>query len=105
VSADIAHTLRSTTHPHEHVVPGALRAARIRARVVLALGPAAVTAGVLWAVIQPWRLTLLHPVGQGFWWLIAEPPLYVVLVGVLFRLLLAPGIVEDLFAAAREADE
>ena len=53
-------------------------------------------AGLAWALWQPWRLTLLHPHGQGFWWLVAEPPLYVVLVGVLFRLLIAPGLVKDL---------
>ena len=52
-------------------------------------------AGVAWAVAQPWRLTLLHPHGQGFWWLLAEPPLYVVLVGVLFRMLIAPGLADD----------
>ena len=52
----------------------------------------------MWALVQPWRLTLLHPHGQGFWWLLGESPLYVVLVGVLFRILLAPGIVEDLQA-------
>ena len=50
------------------------------------------------------RLTLLHPFGQGFWWLFAEPPLYVVLVGILFRLVLAPGIVADLTEAGGEAD-
>ena len=69
---------------------------------MLALGPLTAAAGVAWALAQPWRLTLLHPVGQGFWWLVAEPPLYVVLVGVLFRLLLAPGIVADLVEAERE---
>jgi hypothetical protein len=67
-----------------------------RARVVLALGPTVAVAGVAWAVVQPWRITLLDPSGQGFWWLVAQPPLYVVLVGVLFRLLVAPGLVEDL---------
>ncbi len=77
------------------------RATAARARIVLALGPLTAAAGLLWAVAQPWRLTLLHPHGQGFWWLLAEPPLYVVLVGVLFRLLLAPGIVADL----REIEE
>lgn len=102
MSADIAHTLRSTTHPHE---ARARSAVRTRARIVLALGPLTVTAGVLWALFQPWRLTLLHPFGQGFWWLVAEPPLYVVLVGVLFRGLLAPGIVADLYGAAEEAEE
>ena len=51
-----------------------------------------------WALLQPWRLTLVHPHGQGFWWLLAEPPLYVVLVGVLFRWVIAPGLVADLEA-------
>jgi hypothetical protein len=87
MSADIAHDLQSTIEE--------TAARTLRARVVLALGPLASLAGVGWAVAQPWRLTLLHPHGQGFWWLLAEPPLYVVLVGVLFRLLIAPGLADD----------
>jgi hypothetical protein len=67
-----------------------------RARVVLALGPSVALGGVVWALVQPWRITLLDPAGQGFWWLLSEPPLYVVLVGVLFRMLVAPGLVEDM---------
>ena len=67
-----------------------------RARVVLALGPTVSLAGVIWAILQPWRITLLDPAGQGFWWLLAEPPLYVILIGVLFRLVVAPGLVEDM---------
>jgi hypothetical protein len=67
-----------------------------RARFVLSLGPLAVTAGVAWALFQPWRVTLLHPHGQGFWWLFVEPPLLVVLAGLVFYLLVAPGVVEDL---------
>lgn len=67
-----------------------------RVRAVLAIGPLTVAAGIAWAVVQPWRLTLLHPHGQGIWWLIAEPPLYVVAVGLLFRLVVARGLVEDL---------
>lgn len=67
-----------------------------RVHVVLALGPATMAAGVVWALAQPWRLTLLHPDGQGFWWLVAEPQLFVVLVGLLFRLVIAPGLVEDI---------
>ncbi|HLX19218.1 MAG TPA: hypothetical protein VKR23_03610 [Gaiellaceae bacterium] len=91
MSADIAHEL--------HVEGERERTeARTRARIVLALGPVTTVAGFVWALAQPWRLTLLHPAGQGFWWLFAEPPLYVVLVGVLFRWLLAPGIVKDLEA-------
>lgn len=87
MSADIAHDLQGT------IEETATRA--LRARVVLALGPLVSLTGVGWAVAQPWRLTLLHPYGQGFWWLFAEPPLYVVLVGVLFRVLVAPGLADD----------
>jgi hypothetical protein len=68
----------------------------IRARVISAIGPVTVLAGVLWAFAQPYRVTILHPRGQGFWWLAVEPPLLVILVGVLFGLVLAPGLLEDL---------
>lgn len=75
---------------------GASRAATLRMRIVLALGPVTALSGLAWALVQPYRLTLIHPHGQGFWWLFSEPPLYVVLVGVLFRLLIAPGLAKDL---------
>ncbi|HET8892692.1 MAG TPA: hypothetical protein VFM96_01150 [Gaiellaceae bacterium] len=88
MSADVAHELQRETETKERVAT--------RVRVVLALGPLTSVAGIVWAVAQPWRLTLLHPLGQGFWWLFSEPPLYVVLVGVLFRFVVAPGIAEDL---------
>jgi hypothetical protein len=77
---------------------GAARAATWRIRIVLALGPLTVLVGLAWALVQPYRLTLIHPHGQGFWWLFSEPPLYVVLVGVLFRLVIAPSLVKDLEA-------
>ena len=67
-----------------------------RAKVVLAIGPATMLAGVLWGLLQPYRLTFLDPLGQGFWWLAVEPPLIVILVGVLFAAFVAPGLVEDL---------
>ena len=68
----------------------------VRAKVVLAIGPATMLAGVLWALWQPYRLTFLHPHGQSFWWLAVEPPLIVILVGVLFAAFVAPGLVDDL---------
>ena len=71
-----------------------------RALTILALGPLAMLAGVVWAFVQPWRVTLLHPHGQGFWWLVVEPPLLVVAAGLVFALL-APTIVHDL----QEAEE
>jgi hypothetical protein len=74
----------------------AVRRRSVRAHVVTALGPATMLAGVLWAFLQPYRVTLLHPYGQGFWWLAVEPPLLVVLAGVVFALLVAPGVIDDL---------
>ena len=67
-----------------------------RAYVLSAIGPVTVTAGIVWAVLQPYRLTILHPHGQGFWWLFAEPQLLVILVGALFHFLVVPGLLEDL---------
>jgi hypothetical protein len=58
-------------------------------------------AGLAWAIVQPYRITLLHPHGQTFWWLVVEPPLLVIAVGVLFHLVVVPGLVEDLDAASR----
>jgi hypothetical protein len=67
-----------------------------RAKVIVAIGPATMLVGVLWGLLQPYRLTFLDPHGQGFWWLVVEPPLIVILVGVLFSAFVAPGVVEDL---------
>jgi hypothetical protein len=97
MSANIAHEL----HGEREKERVATAASSARARIVLAMGPATVAAGVVWAFIQPWRLTLLNPHGQGFWWLFAEPPLYVVLVGVLFRVLIARPLVQDMEDAGR----
>ena len=75
------------------------RATNWRARTIQAIGPLTAGVGVAWAVIQPYRITLLHPYDQGFWWLLVEPPIWVVLVGVLFAWRIAPGLLEDLGAA------
>jgi hypothetical protein len=72
-----------------------------RARVVLSLGPATALAGVLWALLQPYRITLLHP-GDGFWWYAVQPPLLVIAAGALFHYVVARGVVEDLEEAGRE---
>jgi hypothetical protein len=65
-------------------------------RIVSALGPVTAFAGVVWAVVQPYRITLLHPRGESFWWLVVEPPLLVIAVGLLFHFFLVPGLLEDL---------
>ena len=67
-----------------------------RALTLLSLGPATVVVGIVWAFLQPWRLTVFHPRGQGFWWLLIEPPLLVVLAGLVFHALVAKQLVRDL---------
>ncbi len=74
----------------------ARRSRSARLLVVKSLGPLTVAAGVVWAFVQPYRVTLLHPRGQGFWWLLIEPPLLVIAAGLAFALLVVPGLVEDL---------
>ena len=71
-----------------------------RARIVSALGPLTALSGVIWAIAQPDRLTLLHPRGESFWWLVVEPQLLVIAVGLLFHFVVAPGLLEDLEDAA-----
>jgi uncharacterized protein (UPF0548 family) len=69
----------------------------LRARVVLGLGPATMLAGLAWALWQPYRLTFLHPHGEGFWWLVGgEAPLFVVLVGLVFWRVVARPLAADL---------
>lgn len=67
-----------------------------RALVVLLLGPLVMLSGLVWAVAQPYRITFLHSDGKGFYDHLVQPPLLVVLVGVVYALLVAPGLVEDL---------
>jgi len=65
-------------------------------QIVSLLGPLTVAGGVIWAILQPWRVTLLHPWHQGFWWLVVEPPLLVVAAGILFTLVVARPLLADL---------
>ena len=67
-----------------------------------ALGPLTVLGGIVWAFAQPYRVTFFYPEGKGFWDWVVQPPLLVVLVGLLFALVVAPGIVDDLESAERE---
>ena len=64
--------------------------------MVSALGPATALVGIAWAVLQPYRITLLHPHGEGFWWLLVEPPLLVIAVGLVFYFVIRPGLLEDI---------
>jgi hypothetical protein len=77
----------------------AVRHRTVRARLISTLGPATMLGGVLWAFLQPYRITLLHPYGEGFWWLLIEPPLLAIAAGIVFAFFVAPGVIEDLEAA------
>ena len=66
------------------------------ARIMSGLGPATALAGIVWAIVQPYRITLLHPGGEGFWWLLVEPPLLVIAVGLFFHFAIVQGVLEDL---------
>src|SRR5262245_16051449 len=74
-----------------------------RARVVWLIGPLTVVAGVAWAILQPYRITLLHPRGEGFWFLFVQPPLWVIAAGILFAVFVARPLVADLEAVEDEA--
>ena len=85
----------------EPTAAAASRTRTWRARIVGGLGPLTAAAGVAWALLQPYRITLLHPHGESFWWLFVEPPLLVVLVGLAFHFAIVPGVIDDLEEAER----
>ena len=67
-----------------------------RVLVISSLGPLTSLGGLIWAIAQPARITLLHPHHQGFWWLFVEPPLLVMVVGLIFARLVARPLIADL---------
>jgi hypothetical protein len=83
--------------PYVHRLPAA-RTRSPRTHAVSLLGPATMAVGLIWAILQPYRVTLLHPRGQGFWWLVIEPPLLVVIAGIVFALVVARPLLADLEA-------
>jgi hypothetical protein len=85
----------ATTIPRDE----AKRAARRRSARALAvqlLGPLTMLGGLVWAVAQPYRIVVLDRDGQGLYDYLVQAPLLVVAVGLVFTLLVAPGLVEDL---------
>jgi hypothetical protein len=75
----------------------------VRELAVESLGPVTVLAGIVWAIAQPYRIAFLHPEGKGFYDFLAQPPLLVVFVGLVFAIGVAPGLVRDLREAGRGA--
>jgi hypothetical protein len=87
-----------STHSATETAASQVRTERAswRIRLLASLGPLAALAGVGWAIVQPYRVTLLHPHGQGFWWLFVEPPLLVIIAGALFHVFVARVLIDDL---------
>ena len=77
----------------------------LRVLVVEALGPLTVLGGLVWAFAQPYRVTFFYAEGKGLWDWLVQPPLLVMLVGLAFALLVAPGVVEDLERADARAED
>jgi hypothetical protein len=63
------------------------------------LGPLTILGGVVWAILQPYRVVFLHPAGKGLYDYLFQPPLLVAGVGLIFVLAIAPGLIEDLRSA------
>jgi hypothetical protein len=74
-----------------------------RHTAVSALGPMTALAGLLWALVQPYRITILDPDTHGFWYLAIQPPLLVIAAGAFFHFFVVPGLLADLEEAEREA--
>ena len=67
-----------------------------RVLAVEALGPLTMLGGIVWAIAQPYRVTFFYPDGKDAWDWLVQAPLLVVVVGLLFSLVVAPGLVDDL---------
>jgi hypothetical protein len=82
----VTQELEERSHPRELM---------LRPLALAVLGPLTALAGLVWAVVQPYRVTLLHPADQGFWWLVVEPPLLVIVAGLAFHYLVARPLIWD----------
>ena len=69
---------------------------QLRVLAVQLLGPLTIVAGVAWAVAQPYRVVFLDPHGKGVYDFLFQPPLLVMVVGLVYAVGIAPGLAEDL---------
>jgi hypothetical protein len=67
-----------------------------RHTAVSALGPLTALAGLIWAIIQPYRITLFDPDRHGVWYLVIQPPLLVILAAAVFHFWVVPSLLADL---------
>ena len=77
-----------------------------RGLAVQLLGPLTIVGGIVWGVAQPYRILILdHGRGGDLYDYVFQGPLLVILVGLAFSVLVAPGLVHDLEAAERRDSE
>jgi hypothetical protein len=69
-----------------------------RALAIQLLGPITIVVGLAWAVAQPYRIVFLERADRGVYDYLFQAPLLVVLVGLVYALAIAPGLIEDLEA-------
>lgn len=69
-----------------------------RALAIQLLGPITMVVGLAWAVAQPYRIVFLERADRGVYDYLFQAPLLVVLVGLVYTLAIAPGLIEDLEA-------
>jgi hypothetical protein len=67
-----------------------------RSLSVQLLGPITIIGGLMWAVAQPYRIVFLHRHGRDLYDYFTQGPMLVIVVGFVFAILIAPGIVADL---------
>ncbi|HEU5009150.1 MAG TPA: hypothetical protein VFT33_00480 [Gaiellaceae bacterium] len=74
-----------------------------RALAVQLLGPLTMVGGVVWGVAQPYRILLIDR-GRGgdLYDYVFQGPLLVILVGLVYTVFVAPGLVSDLEAVERD---
>jgi len=92
VSSEYASTIRER---RARLREGTPRSAP-RALAIQLIGPLTMLAGVVWAIAQPYRIVILERQGKSLYELVVQPPLLVIAVGLLYALVIAPGLVADL---------
>ncbi len=65
-------------------------------RALQAIGPVTVIGGIVWGVLQPYRIVFLAGDAPSAYDWVVQPPLLVIVVGLVFARAVVPGLVEDL---------
>jgi hypothetical protein len=61
------------------------------------LGPLTILGGVVWGIFQPYRIVVFDRAADlSLYDYVIQPPLLVVVVGLIFTFAIAPGLLDDL---------